>query len=290
MNSATIPTPIAPNVWILTSAPTVILTGIAIICPDEAPRFIKTHTPICILCLPPPCSTTSQHFHLPPCYEPHQLTVNISLNSVNLNVMNISSQEFRMWQHLEDHWNKTQLHYLFNIPSLPIDQLYKQMVSSNRPITPFISTDESTDDTASLWTLFSHTGIYVMAIGLLIPARLGIFFCYFFWCRPARLVHWPLQSGSMWHTIAEEDVEVTPIHRCDGRAGQPLIRPHENHDLCMKWEPTWMESQQKQEAQSKTVLHLDHWIDIPKSREHDEHIWFVVRLRIVPVTASLTDW
>ena len=53
------------------------------------------------------------------------------------------------------------------------------MVSSNRPITPFMSTEESIDDTASIWTLFSHTGIYIRAIGLLIPAGLRIFCCYF---------------------------------------------------------------------------------------------------------------
>ena len=41
-NSVSIPTPIAPNVWILTSAPTVVSTGIMLICPEEAPRFIKT--------------------------------------------------------------------------------------------------------------------------------------------------------------------------------------------------------------------------------------------------------
>ena len=180
-NSATIPTPKAPNVWILTSALTVVLTGIMIICPEEAPRFIKTQTPIHILCPPPACSATFQHFHLPPCYETHELTINISLNTVNLNMINISSPEFRICQHLEDHWNRTQLHNLVNIPSIPNDQLYKDMVSSNGPITPFMSTDESIDDTASISTLFSHTGIYVMAIGSLIPAGLGIFCCYFFW-------------------------------------------------------------------------------------------------------------
>ena len=31
------------------------------------------------------------------------------------------------------------------------------------------------------------------------------------------------------------------------------MRPHKNHCLCMKWEPTWIESQQKQQAQSKAV-------------------------------------
>ena len=214
-----------------------------LICPEEAPRFIKTQTPIHILQLLPAFSATSQYFHLWPHYETHELTINISLNTTNINIINISSPEFRIWQHLEDHWNETQLHHLVNIPSVPIDQLYKHMISSNRPITPFMSTDESVDKTASIWTLFSHTGIYVTAIGLLIPVGLGIFHCYFFWCQPASLACWPLQSGSMWHTVVvDDDVEAAPIYRCNGKAGQPLIRPWENHDLHMEWEPTQTES------------------------------------------------
>ena len=213
-NSAIIPTPIAPNVSILTSAPTAVLTGITIICPEEVPRFIKTQTPIHILHLPPACSTTSQHFHLPHHYETYQLTINISINTLNLNMMSVSSPEFRIWQHLEDHSNGTQLCHLINIPSAPIDQLYKHMVSSNGPITPF----ESIDDTASIWTLFSHTGIYIIGIWLFIPAGLEIFCCYFFWCWPARLVCWTLWSGSMQYTIVDDDVEAAPIYRCDGKA------------------------------------------------------------------------
>ena len=127
------------------------------------------------------------------------------------------------------------------------------MVSSNGPITLLMSTDESIDDTASIWTLFSHTGIYIMAIGLLTPAGLGIFCCYFFWCQPVRLVHWPLQSGSTWHTLVDDDVEAAPINRCNSKARQPLIRPHKNHYLLMEWEPTKMESWQKQWTQSKAV-------------------------------------
>ena len=181
-NTVSIPTTMAPNVWILTSAPTVISTGIMLICPEAAPISIKTEPPIHILQLPPACSATSQHFHLPPCYEIQEITINISLNTANLNVMNISCPGFRIWQHLEDHWNGTQLHHLVNIPSVPIDQLYRHLISSNGPITPFISTDESIDDAASIWTLFYHTGTYIMAIVSLIPTGLGIFCCYFFWC------------------------------------------------------------------------------------------------------------
>ena len=54
------------------------------------------------------------------------------------------------------------------------------MISGIKPITPFISPTEPIDDTESIWALFSHTGVDVMAIGLLIPAGLGIFCCYFF--------------------------------------------------------------------------------------------------------------
>ena len=199
-NSVSIPIPIAPNVWILTSVPAAVPTGITLNCPAEAPRFIKTQTPIHILNYPQ-LAVLNLTFHLPPCYETIELTINISLNTANLNVLNISSPEFRIWQHLEDHWNGIQLHHVVNIPSIPIDQLYKHMVSSNRPINPFMSTDESVRDTVPIWTLFSHTSIYATAIGLLISTGLGIFCCYFSCCWPFRLVHQPLQSGSMWYTI-----------------------------------------------------------------------------------------
>ena len=62
------------------------------------------------------------------------------------------------------------------------------MAKGIQHIMPF-SSEELTGDTDSLWTLFAHTGVYIMAIGPLIPAGLGIFCCYFFWCQPAKLVH-----------------------------------------------------------------------------------------------------
>ena len=207
----------------------------------------------------------------------------------NLGSMSRVSPEFRVWQHLEDHWNKTQLHKLAHVPTVPVSHLWKHMINNNGPILPFNLADESIDDTASIWTLFSCTSIYVIAIGLLIPTGLGIFCCYIFWCQHAILVCWPFQSGSLWHTIVDDDEEAAPIYRGDGKAGQPVISPHKNHNLHMKWEPTWMESQQKQQAPSKAVPQLEHWIQIPKSRECNEHTWFVVRLRLGPATPSLKE-
>ena len=40
----------------------------------------------------------------------------------------------------------------------------------------------------------------------------------------------------------DDDVEAAPIYRSNGMAAQPFIKPHENHDLHMKWEPTETES------------------------------------------------
>ena len=56
------------------------------------------------------------------------------------------------------------------------------MANGIQHVTPLTSPEESTGDTALIWTLLSHTGVYVTAIGSLIPAELGIFCCYFFWC------------------------------------------------------------------------------------------------------------
>ena len=132
------------------------------------------------------------------------------------------------------------LHKLADVPIVSVTHLYKHMINSNRPILLFNLADESIEDTAFLWTLFSHTGIYNTAIGLLIPAGLGIFCFYIFSCQPAILAHPPFWSGSLWHTIVDDDVEAAPIYRSNGKTGQPIVRPHKNHDMCMKWEPTWM--------------------------------------------------
>ena len=60
-------------------------------------------------------------------YEHSPLEVNISLDMVNLNMVNISSLNFHIWQHLEKHQNESQLQHLASIPSFPVDQLYRHM-------------------------------------------------------------------------------------------------------------------------------------------------------------------
>ena len=88
-----------------------------------------------------------------------------------------------------------QLQHLTTIPSIPVHKIYQHLLNSTIPVMPFDT--ESTGNTDSLWTLFTHLGIYVSAIGSLIPVGIGLFCCYFFWCQPARLVPQPLQPGNM---------------------------------------------------------------------------------------------
>ena len=142
--------------------------------------WCSTH---CLLsCFEPVFSATSLNFHQPPRYQYSHLEVTISLDMANLNMVNISSLDFHIWQHLEDHRNETWLWHLATIPSISVNNIYQHIISGTQHITPFNTSDESTEDTDSIWTLFLHRGIYVTAIGLLIPAGLGIFCCYFFWC------------------------------------------------------------------------------------------------------------
>ena len=87
--STTIPTPITSNLWILTSTTELDSEGVTLICTIQVPKSIKVQKPIHVLCLPPAWSATSKHFHLPSCYDHHQIMINISLLTDNLNTMNI---------------------------------------------------------------------------------------------------------------------------------------------------------------------------------------------------------
>ena len=213
-SATNLPTQIAPDVWILTTPVTVLANTMTLICPEKTMETIPIQKPIHILKLPTACSATSPNFYLPPRYETPTL----------------------------DH--------LTTIPLIPVHRIYQHLLNSTLPNIPFNT--ESKEDTDSIWTLFKHLGIYVSAIGLLIPVGIGLFCCYFFLCRPARLAHQPLQPGNMQYTIVDDNVEVAPIYRCSGKKSQPT-RPHENHGLAIECLPTWPGSQCKQQLKSFVV-------------------------------------
>ena len=179
-SSTNLPTQIAPDVWILTTPATAPTNTMTLICLEKPMETIPIQKPIHILKLPMACSATSLNFYLPPRYESPTLDVNISLNIANLCMLNISAQTFHIWQHLGSNRSDIQLHHLTTIPSIPVHKIYQHLPNSTMPVMPFNT--ESTGNTDSLQTLFKHPGIYVSAIGLLIPVGIGLFCCYFFWC------------------------------------------------------------------------------------------------------------
>ena len=144
----------------------------------------------------------------------------------------------------------TQLQHLATIPSIPVHKVYQHLLNSSLNLTPFNT--KSSEDTDSLWNLFTHPGIYISALGLLILVGIGLFCCYFFWCRPARLARRPLQSGNTRYTIVDDNVEVAPIYRCKGKAIKPT-RPRENHGLAIEHLPTQLESRHKLQSKSFAV-------------------------------------
>ena len=115
-SDVSIPSQIIPNVWILTTGPSTPASNITLICPGKATTFIKVEKPIRILQIPTACGATSSSFHLPPSCQNSHLEVNISLDRANFNMVNNSSLDFCIWQHLEDHRNETHLQHLATIP------------------------------------------------------------------------------------------------------------------------------------------------------------------------------
>ena len=81
----------------------------------------------------------------------------------NLQMINISAQCFHIWQHLGNNKSDMQLHDLATIPSIPVHKVYQHLLNSTMQPVPF-NTDPS-EDTDSLWSVFTHPGIYISALG-----------------------------------------------------------------------------------------------------------------------------
>ena len=152
------PSQLAPNVWILRTAPSAVTTTITLICLGET-QFISVRKPIHMLHLPTACCATTLNFHLPPQYEGPPLEVNISLDMANLNMVNISSMNYHIWQHLMQHQNKSQLQHLASIPSVPVGQLYSHMAKGIQYIMPF-HLKSNRRCRFNLGTVFAYRSLY----------------------------------------------------------------------------------------------------------------------------------
>ena len=230
-----LPTQITPDVWILTTPTSAPTDTINLICPEKPMETIPIRQPLHVLQLPMACSATSANFYLPPRYETPVLNVNVSLDMANLRAINITALHFHVWQHMGHNHTETELQHLATLPSIPVHQIYQHLLNNSLQLTPFNM--QPLGDTNALWKLFTHPGMYVSALGSILPVAVGLFCCYFLWCRPARLAHQPLKSGNTQYAIVDDNVVDAPIYRCEGKATMPT-RPRENHGLAIEHVPT----------------------------------------------------
>ena len=127
-----IPLAVTSNLGIIPWNPQTKGSTMTIICLDKATRTVPLQQPFHILRLSPACSATN-YFHLPPHYEDYSIVTNVSPDTANINTFNISTQDFRIWQHLSRNWTqppcrnwqmflKYQLHSSTEIWSMPVNQ------------------------------------------------------------------------------------------------------------------------------------------------------------------------
>ena len=74
--------------------------------------------------------------------------------------------------------SETEVQHLATLPSIPVHKVYQHLLNNSLQLTPFNM--QSSEDTNTLWSLFTHPGIYISALGSILPVGVGLFCCYFF--------------------------------------------------------------------------------------------------------------
>ena len=179
---AFVPIAVTSNLWIILSNPRTLQLTITIICPDKATSTVHLQQPFHILKLPPGHSSIYRYFHLLPHSEDHSVVMNVSLDTANINAINISTPDFRIWQHFSRNWTPPHLQKLANIPEVPVTQLYRGMINNSEPIHLFTIKDN--EDPSLIWMIIKHPGTYMGTISMIFVLCIGVY-CLKLWIRPA---------------------------------------------------------------------------------------------------------
>ena len=176
-----------------------------IIFPDKATKTVHLPKPFHILRSSPTCSVTSNYFHLPLHYEDHSMVMNVFLDTANINDINISTLDFRIWQHFSRNWTQPNLQKLANVPEVPVTQLCRDVINASEQIHSFTIKDDD-EDSYLIWTILKHPGTYIGTISMIFVLCIGVS-CFRFWIRPAAPGHQPYSLVSSQHAIADDHIE-----------------------------------------------------------------------------------
>ena len=184
-----VPIAVTLNLWIIPSNPETLGSTMAIICPDKATSTVPLQQSFSILRLSPACSATFNYFHLLPHYEDHSMVKNVFLDTTNINVINISTLDLRIWQHFNRNWTQPHLQKLANVPEVPVGQLYRDIINASEPIHSFSIKDNAED--SLIWAILKHPGTYIGTLIHFFSVCIGVYCFKRFWIRPVTHRHQP---------------------------------------------------------------------------------------------------
>ena len=58
------------------------------------------------------------------------MVINVSLDTANINTINISTLDLRIWQHFSRHWTQPHLQKLTVVSKVPVTQFYRDRSTS----------------------------------------------------------------------------------------------------------------------------------------------------------------
>ena len=96
----------------------------------------------------------------PPHYEDHIIMMNVSLDTANINAIDISTLECRIWQHFNSNWTTPHQQKLGNVSEVPVAQLYKHMINTSEPVHSFTFNKDDDEDNPSYgqsYCILGHT-------------------------------------------------------------------------------------------------------------------------------------
>ena len=192
-----------------------------IICPDKDTSIVPLQQPFHIIRLFPVCSASYRYFCLSPCYDDHTVMINISLDTANINTINISTPDFRIWQHFNRNWTTSDLQKLTNIDEVTVAPLYKYMTNTSEAVHSFTFNKENDKDPSLIWVILTHPGTYIGTIGMSFAVCILLHCFKRFWFRPATPRYQPYFPVSSQNAIVEDDVEAAPIYTTGGPVDGP---------------------------------------------------------------------
>ena len=96
------------------------------------------------------------------------MIMNESLDTANINAVNISTPDFMIWQHFDSNWTTPHLQKMTSVPEVPVAQLYKHMINTIEPAHLFTFNKDDYEDPSLIWTVLMHPGAYIGTIGMIV--------------------------------------------------------------------------------------------------------------------------